>query len=307
MRTVFAVCLSLLAAPLASQDNPAVIAARTDLLEGRAEQALPVLHATAEAGDPRALSLLGTAAERGWGGPVDMTAAVQWYERAADLGYPRAMYNLGWIFRYGDGGIMPDPQRARAEYARAAALDYSPATAEYGDMLFRGQGGPADVDLGLVYLRMGAQMGDSDALQWLATAYLEGRYMEQDDAEARRLNAASAAQANWTGQTNLATMAEAGRGGPVDLELAAENYRAAMASGFDLAGVGMARLIGAHPEVDPRPLAREGHCLWALELATRHGWPSSGWLGFCRSMVEELTAQDRNAAAVLAKVLVPDA
>jgi uncharacterized protein len=307
MRPVFALCLALLGAPLAAQDSPAVMAARTDLLEGRAEQAIPVLQAAGEAGDPRALNLLGTAAERGWGGPVDMAAAVQWYERAADLGYPRAMYNLGWIFRYGDGGVTPDPQRARAEYARAAALDYSPAMAEYGDMLIRGQGGPADVELGLIYLRMGAQMGDSDALQWLATAYLDGRIVEQDDAEARRLNAASAAQGNWSGQTNLATMAEAGRGGPVDLDLAAENYRAAMASGFDLAGVGMARLIGAHPEVDPRPLAREAHCLWALELAARQGWPSGGWLGFCRSMIEGLTMEEQEVAAALATELVPDA
>lgn len=131
-----------------------------------------------------------------------------------DLGYPRAMHNLGSIFCYGDGGVTPDLQRARAEYARAAALDYAPAMAEYGDMLIRGQGGTADVELGLVYLRMGAQMGDSDVLQLLATAYLEGRMVGRDDAEARRLNAASAAQGNWTGQTNLAAMGGPDEAGP---------------------------------------------------------------------------------------------
>lgn len=68
----------------------------------------------------------------------------------------------------------------------------------------------------------------------------------------------------------------------------------------------MARLIGAHPEINPRPLARVALAL-ALELATRQGWPSSSWLGFCRSMVEELTAEEREAAAGLAMALVADA
>jgi hypothetical protein len=161
------------------------------------------------------------------------------------------------------------------------------------------------VELGLAYLRMGAQLGDSDALQWLGTAHLEGRILERDDEEARRLFAASAAQGNWSGQTNLATMAEAGRGGPQDLELAAENYRAAMAAGLDLAGIGMARLIVGYPETDPRPLSAAAHCIWATEIATRQGWPTGGWPGYCRSLTEDLTPEEREIAAALAAELVP--
>lgn len=305
MRLPLALGLALLAVPLAAQDDPAVMAARSDLLAGRSAEAMPVLTAAAAAQDPRAMSLLGTAAEMGWGGPVDMEAAIDWYERAAALGYPRAMYNLGWIYRYGEGGVTPDPKRARTEYARAAALDYVPALAEYGDMLIRGMGGPVETELGLDYLRMGAGLGDSDAQQWLGTAHLEGRILERDAEEARRLFTASAAQGNWTGQTNLATMAEAGLGGPQDLDLAVESYRAAMASGFDLAGVGLARLIALHPGTDPRPLGVEAHCLWAFEHATRRGWPAQLWQEECRTRLAALTEEARDAAAALAAELVP--
>jgi TPR repeat protein len=163
-----------------------------------------------------------------------------------------------------------------------------------------GEGGRKDVELGLAYLATGAQLGDSDAMQWLAALYSEGRAVEQDDVEARRLYAASAAQGNWSGQTNLGVMAEYGRGGPADPELAAESYRAAMAQGFDMAGANMARLIRANGDIDPRPLAAEAHCLWAQEMSTREAIPADTWTAYCRMVLSNLAPEEVNAARALA-------
>ncbi len=303
MTRIILLCLSLVGGPALAQDDPAVIAARTDLVEGRLDEALPVLLAAAEAGDARAQNTMGYAAEAGLGGPADMDAALRWYGLAAAQGYPKASYNIGAIYRWGAPGVPQDGARAREALAVAAAMDYPPAMAEYGHMLVHGEGGPKDVETGLAYLRMGAQLGDSDAMQWLGTLYFDGRIVTQDEAEARRLYEASAAQGNWSGQTNLGVMAEYGRGGPLDPELAADSYRAAMEQGFDMAGANLARLIRSHAEIDPRPLAAEAHCLWAQDLSTREAFPNGGWPAYCRMVLSGLTPEEMEAASAMAEEL----
>ncbi len=300
MKSLSILCLALLAAPAAAQDNPAVIDARNDLIGGAPEAAMPVLLEAAEAGDMRAVALVGVAHERGLGVEPDMQEALRWYERAADLGYPRAIYFLGAIHRHGDGGVPVDLVRARQEMARAAAFDYPPALAEYGSMLTEGEGGPVEADLGVTYLEMAAAMGDSDGLAWLGMLHLEGRHVPFDEVEARRLFVASAALDNWGGQTFLGHMAELGLGGPQDLELAQENYAAAMGRGFDMAGAWMGRLIASHPQFDPRPLAAEAHCVWAQEIATKVAEPDGGWPAFCQGLLADLGPDEMAAARALA-------
>lgn len=209
----------------------------------------------------RAVALLGAAHERGRGVPVDMEKAILWYERAAALGYPRFLYILGSIYRHGDGGVTPDLVRARAEPGRAAAFDHPPALAEYGSMLTHDEGGPAVPELGVTYLRMSAQMGDSDGMNRLGLLYLHGQHVPQDLEEARQLFAASAVQETSGGHTNLGYTAELGLRGEQDLGLAAASCRAAMDRGSDFGRAWMARLISEHPEFDGRPLAAQANCL----------------------------------------------
>jgi TPR repeat protein len=302
MRALFLLGLSALATPGLAQDDPAVIFARNAMHVGSYDEGLPVLLAAAENGDMRAVALVGTAYELGWGVEPDMSEAMRWYERAADLGYP-----AGDVFP----GLDPAPRRrrprrprARPQGARRArAYDYPPALAEYGSMLAHGEGGPVETELGVTYLEMSAALGDFGRPDLARMLHVSGEHVDQDEEEARRLFAAAAAQGNWGGQAQLGRMAAMGQGGPVDLDLAVENYRAAMGRGFDLAGGWMAEAITLHPELDPRPLAAAAHCLWAEEVATKHAWPDFGWRVGCWPLTGPLTDEERAEALALARTL----
>jgi hypothetical protein len=290
----------MLAGSVAAQDNPAVIAGREALRDGATEEAIPILEAAALAGDMRAQNVMGHIYEMGDGRPVDMDLAMHWYGLAAEQGYPRAMFNLGYILRYGEKGVAADKVEGRLWIARAAALDYPPALTAYGDMLLHGEGGPEDIEQGIAFLEMAVRMEDSDAIRLLGIAHLEGLGVAKDEAEARRLFEQSAAQGNRGGLLYLGRVAEAGLGGPVDLALAAESYRGSMETGFDLAGGEMAQLIAAHPEVDPRPHAAAAHCLWGYLVADRVAEPDDGWPAFCDPLLEDLTPEEMSQVEALA-------
>lgn len=57
----------------------------------------------AEAGDPRAQTMVGFMYETGRGLPQDYMLAVAWYQRAAEQGYPRAQHLLGLMYDKGQG------------------------------------------------------------------------------------------------------------------------------------------------------------------------------------------------------------
>lgn len=59
----------------------------------------------AEAGDPIAQFNLGYCYEMGQGTTVDQEAAVKWYLKAAEQGYPRAQYHVGLAYSYGGQGV----------------------------------------------------------------------------------------------------------------------------------------------------------------------------------------------------------
>lgn len=138
----------------------------------------------------------------------------------------------------------------------------------------------------------------------LGYQYDHGIGVPQDLEEARRLYTISAVQGDYMGQNNLGYFAANGRGGPQDVHLAAENLRASMAQGFDLAAANLAELIVAVPSLDPRPLSGAAHCVWAQEYATQRD-ASDVWKEYCTPLVASLSESERKEADKLAQGLVP--
>lgn len=54
--------------------------------------------AAADLGDPAGLMGLGYMHYHGLGTPVNISAAIDFYEGAASMGYPDACYNLGGLY-----------------------------------------------------------------------------------------------------------------------------------------------------------------------------------------------------------------
>lgn len=73
--------------------------------------------------------------------------------RSAELGYPDAQRDLGCSYATGDYGFPKDEALGRLWYGRAAEQGHTDAQYNYGLMLLHGEGGPADPEAGLEWVR----------------------------------------------------------------------------------------------------------------------------------------------------------
>src|SRR6516162_4181739 len=83
-------------------------------------KALRLARPLADAGDPRAEAVLGSAFYRGRGVPQNDSEAARWYRRAAEQGDAQAQYNLGLAYARGEG-VTQNPVEAHMWFNLAAA------------------------------------------------------------------------------------------------------------------------------------------------------------------------------------------
>jgi TPR repeat protein len=122
----------------------------------------------AQAGNARAQFNLGRMYRRGEGGPRDYAQALTWSEKAADQGIPAAQYDLGRTYDQGLG-VRRDATRATAWYEKAAARGFSSAQVSLGDLYAAGRDAPFDLKRAAALYGAAAEQGDADAQFKLAT------------------------------------------------------------------------------------------------------------------------------------------
>ena len=116
-RFLFAVFLVVACATGAAADS--FEDGRSAYERGDYAQAMNLLRPLAAQGDARAQFNLGVMYRHGEGVPQDAQEAVTWYRKAAEQGYAPAQYNLGVMYRHGQG-VPQDAQEAVKWYRRAA-------------------------------------------------------------------------------------------------------------------------------------------------------------------------------------------
>jgi uncharacterized protein len=112
----------------------------------------------AEAGDRAAQFDAGLAFETGAGTAQDYPEAVNWYRKAANLGYPPAQNNLGGMYLRGFG-VAQDDNEALRWYLRAAGEGYLAAENNVGFMHAAGRGAPANDEEAVRWYRRAAEKG----------------------------------------------------------------------------------------------------------------------------------------------------
>jgi len=105
--------------------------------------------------------------------------AVQWLEKAADLGHPRAREKLGTIFLYG-GIVKADPKKAVEYFKQAAEKGELLSKFYYGYCLFKGIGVQASASKGLELLEEAADANSTKAMLFLGDLYLQGNGVEKN-------------------------------------------------------------------------------------------------------------------------------
>lgn len=99
-----------------------------------------------------------------------------------------------------------DMTTARTNYQKLAEAGYPDAQAEYGAMLVRGEGGPADIARGDAMLKAAGEKDIPKALLERGKLYQEGKFVQKDTALAQQLYERALALGYTRANYNLATL-----------------------------------------------------------------------------------------------------
>lgn len=100
----------------------------------------------------------------GFGGVKNSQKAIQYFEKAANLGFPAALNALADSYLLGDG-IEKNPQKALELYEEAAKKGYGPAQFNAGVLCKNGTEVPYNLKKAQHYLTLASQNEDLGALQ----------------------------------------------------------------------------------------------------------------------------------------------
>lgn len=185
----------------------------------------------AEAGDAGAQFNLGLMYRKGDGVPKDATKAVEWYEKAATQNQADAQCDLGLMYSVGHG-VPEDAVKAAEWYQKAAAQGNAEAQNSLSDIYLFGKGVPKDVIKSIEWRHKAAEQGNAFAQLFLGIAYYYGdQGVQKDLTKALEWYQKAAEHGNASAQVELAKIYRKGEGVPKDAAKAVEWYKKAAAQG----------------------------------------------------------------------------
>jgi len=196
-------------------------------------QAVIWFRRAAEGGDPSAQYNLALMYQRGEGVPQDYKEAVRWLTSAADRNLMPAMLDLAEIsLQPPNSALAADVGRAVQYYEKAANLGNASAQATLGTIFMKGLQGKVDYEQAVKWYRKAADQGEPDGELGLGVSFALGHGVPVDFEQARRLLTTAADKGQIEAQYDLALMCEEGKGAPADQDLAAHYYQMAADRGM---------------------------------------------------------------------------
>ena len=166
---------------------------------------------SAEQGYPKALVLIGSLYSSGEGVAKDDVEAVKWYRLAAEKNNASGQFNLGLSYANGHG-VVKDEVEAVKWYRKAANQGHAYAQHNLGVSYATGLGVEQDNSEALKWFKKSAEKGHSYAQRSLAAVYAIGRGVEQNHAEALKWYRLAAEQGSAPAQYRLALIYHNGTG-----------------------------------------------------------------------------------------------
>jgi TPR repeat protein len=212
---------------------------------------IAALREGAAAGSAASQHGLGLAALKGRGLPKSAEQAFQWFQLAADQGYPASQAMLGNMYLRGIGtakdiengrGLVRDFAQAKRWLQQAADQGEADAMAKLAGMYRDAKGVPRDYAQAQHWYRRGAIAGNANAAFNLGRMYEDGLGMERDDAMAAVFYRAAADRKHGDAVAYLGKLYELGAGVEQDIGQAVALYRQAAEQGniyglYNLAGM----------------------------------------------------------------------
>jgi hypothetical protein len=167
----------------------------------------------ADAGLPTAIYLLAALTEHGMGVPVDLQAAAQLYQLAAEKGLASAQFRLGLALTEGSLA-RHDPLVGEAWMRRAAVAGNLDAAYRLGERYVKGR--EPDYAEAATWYRLAAEAGHQAAARALGSLYLSGNGVARDAEEGKRWLRAAAKGGHRESQVDLANLVLEGAVEPDD-------------------------------------------------------------------------------------------
>ena len=175
------------------------------LLNGRPDEALPIIAAAARYGLVEAQLLLGQCLLEGRGTSVDAAAAVRWFSAAAEAGCADGMNMLGQCHELGRGVGQSDALAA-GWYARAVEQNLDWAQFNLANLVLRGRGVTRDLGKSMVLYRAAADQGHAKSMNMIGRLFEEGWGVPRDLRSAFHWYQRAADGGDARGQYNLASL-----------------------------------------------------------------------------------------------------
>lgn len=211
-------------------------------------QAASWFRRAAEGGDATAQYNLALRYMRGDGVPKDCKESIHWLTAAADQNVVPALLDLANTYMHPPNGTSADVALAIRYYEKAANLGSPRAQAILGNTFGAGIQGKPDYEQAVKWYRKAADQGERNGQFGLGVLYALGEGVPVDLQEARRLFTAAADQGLADAQYNLATMLDEGNDIPADPSLAAHYYQLAADQGDAKAQFRLGKLLAGRSE-----------------------------------------------------------
>lgn len=159
----------------------------------------------------------------GTGVEKDFAIAKQYFEKAAQARFPKAVFWMGIIYGRGHGAPA-DAVKSREYYRQAMELGDNDAKNNLAIYLFDGRGGPADKPLAVSLYQQAADGGNNYAFFALAHIYETGNSVSADPVKAAALYATAANRGFYPAHGALAALYARGLGVPHNAVYAAMHF-----------------------------------------------------------------------------------
>ncbi len=156
---------------------------------------------------------------------------VKYLERAADLGYHEALYDLGNNYLFGVNNVERDEKLGAAMLLKAAELGNADAQNDIGVCYYIGRGVEQDYTKAAQWVKKAADQGNTQGMSGLGECYYYGRGVEQDYNKAFDLF--KKAEERRAAQYFLSECYFYGHGVDQDFQKADEYRTSAIGQGYD--------------------------------------------------------------------------
>lgn len=158
----------------------------------------------------------------------DPTEKFEWFKKAADHGSDYGWWNLGTLYRDGEG-VDQNDEKAVECFATAAEKGQKYAMEALAFMYLEGRGVDQDSDKAIEWYLKAADYGETDALKRVAEIYRYGKGITQDASKAISYYKQAAEKGDIGALVSLGSMYENGEGVEKDIHTAVTWYRKAAA------------------------------------------------------------------------------